>query len=73
MVCILYGLQMIVTKKGAYHIVGWISPSFNRYDAKNVLQLRTSSYKSLTSFVCSVLVEVLDEALSQVFCFLVPL
>ena len=37
------------------------------------LELRTSSYESLTSFVAFVLGEVLDEASSEVFSLLFPL
>ena len=37
------------------------------------LELRAGSYKSLTCFVRRIFVEVLDEASSEIFCFLLPL
>lgn len=37
------------------------------------LELRTSSYESLTSLVAFILLEVLDEACSQILCLSIPL
>ena len=48
-----------------------LSHMFNLF--YSALELRTSSNQLLASFVASELLEVLDEAASQVFCFLFPL